>query len=114
MKTRTHTISKTKVEEVKFIIERCAEAEVWVHICNGFARISVDNVDLDPANLLTVESPYKDCEIDLYKHMIPSAKIDTDEFLRIDGPLKVQAVWHDDYKKNTMKIKAVMKQEVTK
>ena len=110
MKTRTHTISKTKVEEVKFIIERCAEAEVWVDICDGFARIRVDNVSLDPANLLTVESPRKEND-DPWCGRIKCCKIDTDEFLRIDGPLKVQAVWHDDYRQNTMKIKAVMKQE---
>ena len=114
MKTRTHTISKTKVEEVKFIIERCAEAEVWVDAYDALARIRVDNTSISPANLLTVESPRRDYEIDPYKYEIPCVKIDTDTFLRIDGPLKVQAVWHDDYKKNTMKIKAVMKQEVAK
>ncbi len=120
MKTRTHTISKTKVEEVKFIIERCAEAEVWVDICDGFARIRVDNVALDPANLLTVESPYtkpgppRRHEVGIHAHSIPCVKIDTDEFLRIVGPLKVQAVWYKDYKQNTMRLKAALKEEVAK
>ena len=55
MKTITFKFSKTKVREINDVLAQDDDATVWFDICDGFARIRVDNT-LTNVNLLRVES----------------------------------------------------------
>ena len=55
MKTITFKFSKTKVREINNVLAQDDDATVWFDICDGFARIRVDNM-LTRTCLLSVDS----------------------------------------------------------
>ena len=117
MKTRTFVISKTKVNEVKYAIERDCDAEIWVHLCDGFVRVQVDNVHGTALTMVTVESPYKERPAgdDSFESFnFRATQFSSDWWSNVDGAVKVQAVSHGDHKKNEIILKARQHEEATR